>query len=219
MEIWLVHIEYDRMNDRLSMGCFQNGYVKYFSSGTSGINCIGLKRNKKPSNFNPVIFLPDDFSSNINRSHFLFPTSVDFFCLFVSCVCRLSVTPPHTHTHTTAAIRDRQRSAKRPAFHRPALLLQPCRLSFARAPGSSCTAASAGLNNALCLLCHPHQLYTRPQVLCRVCAHRQACFISSARVTAVPSRLVLKTCSCRHEKKKDQGDFLGMKPWRRTACF
>lgn len=28
----------------------------------------------------------------------------------------------------------------------------------------TCTAVSAGLNKALCLLCHPYQLYTRPGV-------------------------------------------------------
>lgn len=125
MEIWLVHIEYDRMNDRISTilclkasllsetwstGCFQNGYVKYFSSGMSGINCICLQRKKKTSNFNPVIYLPVDFSSNINRSHFLFPISVDLFCLFASCVCRLLVTPfkilfsinSQTNNHSTS---------------------------------------------------------------------------------------------------------------------
>lgn len=35
---------------------------------------------------------------------------------------------------------------------------------FCQSTALTQTAASEGLNKALCLLCHPHQLYTRPGV-------------------------------------------------------
>lgn len=51
--------------------------------------------------------------------------------------------------------------------HRPSRLRSihvALNFELCQSPAVSCTAASAGLSKALCLLCHPEQLYTRPRV-------------------------------------------------------